>query len=78
MDQRDRHLLDKQFCWLGSASPNLGVVALMMMTVFAGGVFFGGALFPAEKGPMRPFATTVAETAGSATPIMIAVQNSRF
>jgi hypothetical protein len=80
MDQRDRHLLDKQFHWLGSTSPNLGVVALTMMTVFAGGVFFGGTLLPAEKSPARPFVTTVAETSGapSATPIMIAAQTSRF
>ena len=80
MDQRDRHLLDKQFHWLGSTSPNLGVVALTMMTVFAGGVFFGGTLLPAEKSPARPFETTVAETVSSpsAPPIMIAAQSSRF
>jgi hypothetical protein len=80
MDQRDQLLLDKQFCWLRSTSPNLAVVAFAMMTVFVGGVIFGGALYPAARNPVQQFGASTAETGGarSLATIMIAAQNTNF
>jgi hypothetical protein len=80
MDQRDQLLLDKQFCWLRPTSPNLGVVALTMMTVFIGGVIFGGAVYPAERSPVQEFGASSAETGSppSSATIMIAAQNANF
>jgi hypothetical protein len=80
MDQRDQLLLDKQFCWLRSTSPNLGVVALTMMTVFVGGILLGGAVYPAERNPVQRFGASPAETGGprSLATIMIAAQNTNF
>jgi hypothetical protein len=79
VDQRDQRLLDKQFCWLSSTYPNVGVVALTMMTLFVGGVLFGGALFPPERSPVH-LGTSVAETEGppSPLPIMIAARSTGF
>jgi hypothetical protein len=80
MDQRDQLLLDKQFRWLRSTSPNLGVVALTMMTVVIGGILFGGAVYPAERNPVQQLGASTAETGGppSLATIMIAAQNTSF
>jgi hypothetical protein len=80
MDQRDQLLLDKQFRWLRPTSPNLGVVALTMLTVFVGGIFFGGAVYPAERNPVQPLGASTAETGGASSlaTIMIAGQNTSF
>jgi hypothetical protein len=64
LDQRDQLLLDKQFCWLRPTSPNLGCVALAMMTVLVGGGHAEGVGFCAiyvwdGKWPLVPRATPI-------------------
>lgn len=80
MDQRDQLLLEKQFRWLRSTSPNLGVVALTMMTVFVGGILFSSAVFPPERNPVRRLGASAAETGGatSLAAAMSAAQNTSF
>jgi len=53
MDQRDHELLQKQVGRLTPAARNDGVLILVTLVVFFGGVAIGGFLFGNERVPTR-------------------------